>query len=239
MKFRALALDYDGTIAKDGVLSPDVRDAIGEVRQRGVAVALVTGRQVADLRRVVGDVTCFDVIVGENGCVLDFPATGRHVLLAHPPSREFVQELRRRSIDVSVGEALIGADAAAAPAILEVIRRLEQPLVILFNRGSLMVLPQATAKSTGLRQALFALGLSIHSTVGIGDAENDHDLLEACEVGVAVSWGSAALRAIADEVIEGDGPEAVADYIRHLCRQPRLAAEQKGRRRLLLGRDVC
>jgi hypothetical protein len=107
--------------------------------------------------------------------------------------------------------------------------------VLLFNRGQLMVLPQAVAKSTGLRQALFALRLSIHNTVGIGDAENDHDLLDACEVGAAVSWGSAALRAIADDVIEGNGPEAVADYIRRLCRQPRLAAEQMGRRRLLLG----
>ncbi|HWF86141.1 MAG TPA: HAD family hydrolase [Vicinamibacterales bacterium] len=239
MKLGALALDYDGTIANDGVLSPDVREAIAEVRQRGVAALLVTGRQVTDLRRVVGDLTCFDVIVGENGCVLDFPATGRHVLLAHPPPREFIQELRRCAIDVSVGEVVIGADAAAAPAILEVTHRMEQPLVLLFNRGQLMVLPQAVAKSTGLRQALFALGLSIHDTVGIGDAENDHDLLDACEVGVAVSWGSAALRAIADDVIEGDGPEAVAGYIRRLSRQPCLAAKRTGRRRLLLGRDVC
>jgi hypothetical protein len=32
-----------------------------------------------------------------------------------------------------------------------------------------------------LRQALLALRISIHNTVGIGDAENDHDLLDACE----------------------------------------------------------
>ena len=65
-------------------------------------------------------------------------------------------------------------------------RLLEQPLILAFNRGRLMVLPQAIAKSTGLRQALLALRVSIHNTVGIGDAENDHDLLDACEVGVAV-----------------------------------------------------
>jgi hypothetical protein len=79
--------------------------------------------------------------------------------------------------------------------------------------------------------------LSIHNTVGVGDAENDHDLLDACEVGAAVSWGSAALRAVADDIIEGAGPPAVADYIRRIVRQPRMAAAQMGRRHLQLGRQ--
>jgi len=40
-----------------------------------------------------------------------------------------------------------------------------------------------TGPSTGLREALAALRLSIHNAVGIGGAENDHDLLDAWEVG--------------------------------------------------------
>ncbi len=234
MKFAALALDYDGTIATEGFFNPAVREAIGSVRQRGIAVILVTGRRLADLRQVAGDLGCFDAIVAENGAVLEFPG-GRHVLLGHPVRPDFLQELRRRRIDVEPGECVLEADATSAPAILEVIQTREQPLVLAFNRGRVMVLPQAVAKSTGLRQALFALRLSIHNTVGIGDAENDHDLLDACEVGVAVGWGSAALRAVADEVIEGTGPEAVAGYIHRIAQQPRLVAAQMGRRRLLLG----
>jgi hypothetical protein len=132
---------------------------------------------------------------------------------------------------------VIEAEASAAVAIVKTIRALEQPLVLAFNRGRLMVLPQATAKSTGLRQALFALRVSIHNTIAIGDAENDHDLLDACEVGVAVAWGSAPLRAVADEVIEGSGPPAVADYIRRIAQQPRLLAAQMGRRHLMLGHE--
>ena len=75
MKFSALALDYDGTIATDGVFDPAVREAVGEVRQRGIVVILVTGRRLADLHAVGGDLTCFDAIVGENGAVLKFPHT--------------------------------------------------------------------------------------------------------------------------------------------------------------------
>ena len=128
-------------------------------------------------------------------------------------------------------------DAEQAPAALTVVRALQQPLILAFNRGRLMLLPQGVTKSAGLRQVLHALRLSIHNTIAIGDAENDHDLLDACEVGVAVAWGSAALRAVADEVIDGSGPPAVAEYIRRIVGQPRLSTAQMGRRRLLLGRQ--
>ena len=235
MKFSALALDYDGTIALDGRLDPTVREAVSDARQRGIAVILVTGRRLSDLRRVAGDLTCFDVIVAENGAVLDFPASGRHVTISHPPSPAFLLELTRAGVPFAVGETIMETDAGQAATVLDVLRRLEQPLILAFNRGRLMVLPQAVAKSSGLRQALLALRLSIHNTVGIGDAENDHDLIDACEVGVAVAWGSPALRAVADEVIQGTGPAAVADYIRRVSRQPRLSAAQMGRRRLFLG----
>jgi hydroxymethylpyrimidine pyrophosphatase-like HAD family hydrolase len=237
MKFSALALDYDGTIAVDGVMDRAVRGAIGEARRRGILVVLVTGRRLSDLRAVAGDLHCFDVIVAENGAVLEFQASGRHVLLGHAPGRAFLQELERRRIPVVAGESVVEADARWAGPILEVIRSLEQPLILAFNRGRLMVLPQAIGKSTGLRQALLAHRVSIHNTIGIGDAENDHDLLDACEVGVAVGWGSAALRAVADEVIEGAGPGAVADYIHRASQRPRLSARQMGRRHLTLGRQ--
>lgn len=238
MKLSALALDYDGTVAVDGAFDPSVRDAVGEARRRGIAVILVTGRQLADLHRVAGDLSCFDVVVGENGAVLEFPASGRHIVVSHPPPAVFLQELRRRGVQFSVGETVIETDGGAAAQALEALRQLEQPLILAFNRGRLMVLPQAVAKSTGLRQALLALRVSIHNTIGVGDAENDHDLLDACEVGIAVAWGSPALRAVADEIIPGTGPPAVAAFIRRVIAQPRLSAAQMGRRRLLLGRDT-
>jgi len=235
VKLSALALDYDGTISVNGVMDPSVREAIGDARRRGIVVLLVTGRRLGDLRRVCADLSCFDVIVAENGAVLDFPESGRHVLLGHPPSRAFMRELALRGVPFDAGESVVEMDARFAAPTLDVIRTLEQPLILAFNRGRLMVLPQSVGKSTGLRQALASLRLSIHNTLGIGDAENDHDLLDACEVGVAVEWGSPALRGVADEVIAGSGPPAVADYIRRIVEQPRLAARQMGRRRLVLG----
>jgi len=237
MKLGAIAVDYDGTIATNGTMAGEMRAAIGAARDAGMAVLLATGRRLGDLRRVAGDLGCFDVVVAENGAVLDFPSRGRHVVLGHPPTPAFVDELRHRGVVVEVGEALVEAAADAAGTIIEAIHALQQPLVLTFNRGRVMVLPQAVAKSTGLRAALTTLRISLHNTVAIGDAENDHDLLDACEVGVAVAWGSAALLSVADEVIQGTGPAAVAEYIRALARRGELTASQMGRRRIVLGRQ--
>ena len=235
MKLSAIALDFDGTIAVGDAMEPSVRAAIGDARDAGIAVILATGRRLDDLRRVVGDLSCFEAVVAENGAVVDFPLRERHVVLGHPPPVAFVEELRRRGVACEMGEALVEADAAASATIIDVIHALELPLSLTFNRGRVMALPQAIGKSTGLRHALSTLRISIHNTVAIGDAENDHDLLDACEVGVAVEWGSAALRAVADEVISGPGPAAVADYLRRLTRQGELTPAQMGRRRVLLG----
>jgi hypothetical protein len=119
--------------------------------------------------------------------------------------------------------------------LLEVIRTLELPLVLIFNRGRVMTAPQGVSKATGLRVALETLRLSARNAVAIGDAENDHELLRLAEVGVAVEWGSKALHATADVVLSGGGPPAVADYVRQLAAARSLPIPPRGRRRLLLG----
>jgi hypothetical protein len=235
MKLAAVALDYDGTIAINDALDPRVRDAIANLRLHGIAVVLVTGRRLPDLQRVAGNLECFNAIVAENGAVLYFPDSRRRTVIGHAPAPHFIDGLRKLGIDFAVGESIVETQATHALSVLQLIHSLELPLMLAFNRNRLMVLPPGIAKSTGLNRILNTLRLSIHNTIGIGDAENDHDLLDACEVGVAVEWGSAALRAGADEVIRGTAPVAVAEYLHGLTRQLRLSARQMGRRRLQLG----
>ena len=234
MRFSVLALDYDGTIARDGALDLDVRSAIGEARSRGISVILATGRILSDLRRVAGSLDFVDAVVAENGAVLLFP-DGNSRLIGQPPPAIFLEELRRRGVEFTAGQCVVETGAAAASPILSVIRDLELPLVLLFNRGRLMVLPQAISKGIGLREALTMLRLSAHNAIAIGDAENDHDLLAMCEFGVAVGWGSKALQATADDVLPGDGPRAVAGYIRKAAKEMRLPPERVDRSRLVLG----
>lgn len=234
MKFGVLALDYDGTIATHGVLFPDVRSAIAEARARGIVAIIATGRTLSDLRSLCGDLSFVDAVVAENGAVLAFP-NGQTRILGRLPPQIFFDALQRRGVAFRSGQCIVEAEASAAPAILAAIRELQLPLVILFNRGRLMVLEQAISKGTGLRNALHILRLSPHNAIGIGDAENDDALLAECEVAAAVSWGSPTLQAEADQVVNGDGPSAVAAYIRWATSKPRLPAGRVGRHPLTLG----
>jgi hydroxymethylpyrimidine pyrophosphatase-like HAD family hydrolase len=235
VKLSAFALDFDGTLTFNGRLPSSVAEAITDARRRGIVMVLATGRRLDDLHACAGELSLFDAIVGENGAVLEFPSRGRRVVLGHPPPPAFLDELKRRGVPFVVGSSIVETDGGAASVVLDVLHRLQLPLMLAFNRGRLMVLPPAVAKSTGLREALRSIRVSPHNTVAIGDAENDHDMLDACEVGVAVGWGSPALMAVADEVIEGRGPDAVARYIDKASRQTRLSAAQMGRRSMLLG----
>jgi hydroxymethylpyrimidine pyrophosphatase-like HAD family hydrolase len=235
MKLSVIALDYDGTIARGDVLDPTVREAIAFARTHGIVVLLVTGRILSELRRVAGDLHFVDGVIAENGAVMHFPGSGRTSTLAPLLPEPFIAELRRRGIPFSSGQCLADADANEAPRVLEIVRALELPLVLIFNGGRVMTAPQGVSKATGLHVALETLRLSARNTLAIGDAENDHELLRLAEVGVAVAWGSKALQATADATLAGAGPAAVAGYIRQLATAGRLPSPPRARRRVLLG----
>jgi hydroxymethylpyrimidine pyrophosphatase-like HAD family hydrolase len=239
VKLRVLALDYDGTIAQDGIVPPEVRAAIVRAREKGLCVVLVTGRILSDLREVLGDLRLFDAVVAENGAVVAFPQVGRSAVCAPRGSPALLAALRARGIEARAGECIIELDASAAHTALDAIHELQAPLTLHFNRGRLMVLPQAVSKATGLREALRALRLSAHNAIGLGDAENDHELLSACEFGLAVAWGSAALQVRADRILPGRGPRDTVALIDELALSQRIDPPRPGRHEMVLGRTAA
>jgi hypothetical protein len=209
--FRAVALDFDGTLA-DGPVAPATLAALTEARARGIRVILVTGRIMSELRAVFPEVDeHVDAVVAENGGLL--VTHGGVRLLAAPVGRAVSAALTGRGIAHRSGQVLIGGAAADEPAALEVVRELGLDCQLIRNRGELMILPAGVTKRTGLLEALGELGLSPHNAIGVGDAENDHSLLDACEVGVAVANAVDALRAHADMILARPDGEGVADLL--------------------------
>ena len=52
MKYQLLAVDYDGTLATDGVVNAETVAALTKLRESGRRLVLVTGRIVEQLTRV-------------------------------------------------------------------------------------------------------------------------------------------------------------------------------------------
>ncbi len=199
--YRAIAVDYDGTLTDTDAPDPAVLAAIRRARGAGRCVVLVTGRILRSLLASFPDAErTFDAIVAENGGVIWLSGTGGRAA-APPVGPELALALEARGVPVERGEVLLAMRAVDDQAVLQEIARLGLEVQLVRNRGALMALPPGVSKGTGLLEALADLGISGHSTVAVGDAENDHSLVESCELGVAVANAVPALQDHADVVL--------------------------------------
>ncbi len=234
-RFAALAFDYDGTLTESDRLSPTVLSHLRAVRQDGTRLVLVTGRILAELRHVAPDVEEeFDAVVAENGAVLLDQDGIRDLATAIDP--RLAQALAHRDVSVRSGRVVLAGRARDAGTALEEIGRLGLDCQLVRNRGELMILPSGVSKGTGLMEALAELGVSRHSTLAVGDAENDLPLLAAAEVGVAVANAVDSCKRTADLVLERPDGDGIVE----LLTGPVVSGAQRvlpRRRRLVLGHD--
>lgn len=214
MRYHALACDYDGTLATHGTVDEPTLEALDRFRSSGRKLILVTGRELDDLGRVFPHLDYFDQIVAENGALLYRPATGEELLLAEPPPEEFIAGLRERCVSpLSVGRVIVATWEPFHTTARDLIRTLDLELQVVFNKGAVMVLPFGVDKAAGLKSALAEIGLSVHQSVGIGDAENDEIMLSACRCSAAVANALQRTKEFADIVTEQSHGAGVAELI--------------------------
>ncbi len=214
MRYAALASDYDGTLAKDGVVAPETLEALDRLRHSGRRLVLVTGRELPDLESVFPRIDIFDCVVAENGAVLYWPPVHRKRVLAGAPNALFVSTLQQRGVQpLRVGDSIVATVRPNEDVILEVIRDLGLELQIVFNKGSVMVLPPGVNKESGLSAVLADWGLSGLDVVGVGDAENDRALLRYCGFSAAVANALPDVKKTADLTTQGSHGAGVVELI--------------------------
>jgi hydroxymethylpyrimidine pyrophosphatase-like HAD family hydrolase/energy-coupling factor transporter ATP-binding protein EcfA2 len=237
MNYVALATDYDNTLAAEGRVDRKTIAALECLIQSGRKVVLVTGRLLPDILDIFPEIGLCERVVADNGAVLYRPGTREHTVLAPPIPPAFIDELRRRGVpELSFGDSIVGTVRPHELTVLEVIRDLGLELQVIFNRDAVMVVPSGINKATGLEAALLEMGLSPRNVVAIGDAENDHALLNLCEYAVAVGNAVPMLKEIADWVTtsaDGNGVvEIIDELVKHDLRMPPFSAN---RRNILVG----
>lgn len=174
-------------------------------------------------------------MVGENGALLRTADWTRP--LAEPVDPGLLARLHDAGARVRRGEVLLACDASIDHLALDAIESLGLDVQLVRNRAALMLLPSGVTKGTGLREGLAELGVSPHNTIAVGDAENDHSMLTAAGLGVAVANAVQALREHADLVLAEPNGTGVAA----LLTGPVLTGERRvlsARRRIILGADL-
>lgn len=216
MRYIALAIDYDGTMAANGQVQPNTLEALKRVKDSGRRLILVTGRHLLDLQRVFSALQIFDYVVAENGSLLCEPASGEERILCDPPPEAFLSLLRSLRVPFATGRSIVSTWVPHHTAVLEAIHRLALDLQVIFNKGAVMILPSGINKAFGLQSALASLQLSLHNTVGIGDGENDHAFISACECGIAVANAVDTLKDRADVRAAGANGAGLVGIIQQL-----------------------
>ena len=214
LTFRALACDYDGTMATHDHLAPGVVDALEQARAAGLRLVLVTGRTFFELSRVCERLDLFDGVVAENGGVLYFPGDGALRAEGPPPPARLLAALDRRDVPFSVGHVIIAALERDRPAVLEAMRETDVLLPLVANRAALMLVPAHISKASGLRTVLTALDISPRDVLAIGDAENDLPLFDLCGWSACPSDAVDEVRKRVDWVLEGANGDAVSRAIK-------------------------
>lgn len=216
MKYRAIATDYDGTLAHDGIVDGDTVNALQRSRQAGLRLILVTGREMSDLFTTFEHVDLFERVVGENGAVIYNPGDSSIRTLAPPPPAPFVERLQAAGIPLSVGHSIVATVVPHEHVVLNAIHDLGLEWHVIFNKEAVMALPANVTKASGLQAALAALELSAADVIGIGDAENDHAFLRFCGLSVAVQNAVPSLKESADLVTENARGAGVQELVAHL-----------------------
>ena len=239
MHYLALATDYDGTIAHDGVVDEDTVAALERLRGGARRLILVTGRELPDLQRVMPRLDLFDLVVAENGALLYDPANHEEHTLAEPPPPRFAERLRELGVDpLSIGRVIVASWEPNEGRVLTAIRDLELDLQITFNKGAVMVLPGGVTKASGLHAALERLELSPLNCVGVGDAENDLAFLDLCGLPVAVANALPSVKERAALVTNGARGAGVGELVDRLLATDLTELDAQGvRGRVALAQD--
>ncbi len=216
MHFLLLATDYDGTLASDGKVTDRTLEALERLRASGRRIMLVTGRHLPDLCEIFPKLELFDRVIVENGGLLYRPDTREQTLLCDPVNERLVELLTQRRIPFAVGRTIVATWQPHEVAVLAAIRDLGLDLQVIFNKGSVMVLPSGVNKGTALQVALDELGLSYDSVVAIGDAENDLPFLRMSGCGVAVANALPSVKEQCDIVLNTARGEGVTELINRL-----------------------
>jgi hydroxymethylpyrimidine pyrophosphatase-like HAD family hydrolase len=169
---------------------PEVAGALRLLEQQGVTVLLASGKNASHLLGLArGMGLVHPVVVGENGCVVYYPASLTEILLAAPiPAIHRLEEAVRSHFGDSVSLqpnqvqlTIFPRDRSQLPRVSRyVVQRIQQhetALLVLEHVDAVDVIPQGIDKGKALRFVCQRDGIDARRVVAVGNSENDREML--------------------------------------------------------------
>lgn len=209
---RVLAFDFDGTLAKNGVVPPALRAALERLYADGYILFLVTARLFGsvDLRPLKH---LMSGIVWENGAVLYHSAADEVYLPFGHIARRLVDVLEAAGVPLERGKAIVATQMPHNEAVWHAVSQWGGDAVIAYNKGAVLISPPGVSKGAGLERLLELCGFSPRNLVSFGDGESDLSLLHLGELGVTVADAVPPMKEAADLVTTQPGPAGVLEAL--------------------------
>ncbi|MGQ0696277.1 MAG: HAD-IIB family hydrolase [Nitrospiraceae bacterium] len=208
-----MAFDFDGTLAMNGDVPPELETALEQCRASGHVLFLVTGRRFETVKLgSLGDL--FAGIVWENGAVLTHSASGETYLPFGQLDPRLLKTIEESHIPFERGLAIAATWMPHDQTLWRVLSSHGGSTSLEYNKGAVMVLPPGATKGAGLERLLTLCGLSPRNLAAFGDAENDLSMLTLAEVSVAVADAVPAVIETSDLVTTAPGPQGVLEILK-------------------------
>jgi phosphoglycolate phosphatase len=220
-KFRAFAVDIDGTLTENGggAIHLAALAKLRHLEKLGYNVIYVTGRSSIEayILAVFGGTT--RIAVGENGGAITI-APQEHRLLASREKCMVGYELLRKSID--------GVEIKPVfPRMTEVVMQrtfdlrqgqkiLDENHLDLYlsdSKYAFHINEKGMDKGAGLKAALQLLKLDPVQVIAIGDSETDIPMFEQCGYSIALGHAEESVKAKAKRVVKGHEGSGLVEAI--------------------------
>lgn len=228
MKYKAFALDIDGTICDyDGILNIEAVHSIRWLRKLGYEVLLSSGRGPWDTYYLGVFIGATKIAVCENGGILMTSPTDLKLFSDKSKSLEAYDMLCKNFPDVRVkpvSARLTEVVLLRTFDILEGQKVLDQasiPITIYDSKFALHLTQKGITKAVALKEALELLEILPEETVAIGDSATDVPMFDLCGQGIAVGNASDEVKSKADYVCKEEIGDGTVEAIKHVTEELR------------------
>ncbi len=210
-KLNLIVLDYDRTVTDQSLRFDErILEPLTKVRESGVKVALVTGREWGSIYPLK---EWFDAIAFENGALVY--AKNKKYKYYTQKNDVIKKLLIEQGIKYTAGEVILSISLQDFNSHHQLFEKLND-VEYIKNIGSVMILPNGINKGSAIQKIMKLLNILENYSLAIGDGENDIDMFRAAKYRVSIENSVKELKDISDLCIHKEASEGVLEFLNRI-----------------------
>ncbi len=210
----AVVIDYDRTLTDENLnLSIKALEALIRLKgMRGWRIIIASGRPLSFFISHNEIIELVDAIVAENGAVIYLPKDSKKIIIRFDDLSKIKERLLKFNIPIETFDVIISVKREVEELIKKLINESGVDAKIEYNVDTVMIMPKIVNKLRGVQMALKLLNIK-GGFIAFGDGENDAEVIDKANIGIAVANATEIVKAKADYITNKPYGCGVAEFI--------------------------